>query len=262
MKRLRLVTMYLLVLLASACAAAPETVVVAGASGRTGGYVLEELRAAGYNIRALTSNRARAIERKGAEWPWLETDVRDIESLRPALVQADFVICVIGAREWSGPNSPQFVDYGGVRNLVDVALEQKITHFVLISSAAAGPYRNRSRMEQMGNVRYWKTRGEDHLKLSGLRYTIIGPGGLQDTGKSNQGLRLLSRADYRGGAIARGDVAMLAVESFSKVAMHNKTFAAVSDAGLDAQTWRQLLDSIELDANTEEAAPTAEPTPP
>ncbi len=262
MNKGRLFATSLILCLATACAAAPKTVVVAGASGRTGGYILQELRETGYDIRALTSNRVRAIERKGPDWPWLEADVRDIESLRPALKQADFLICVIGASEWSGPNSPEFVDYGGVRNLVNVALEHNLNHFVLISSAAAGPHRKRSRMEQMGNVRYWKTRGEDHLKLSGLNYTIIGPGGLQDAGKTDQGLRLLSRRDYRGGAIARGDIAMLAVESLSNAAMRNKTFAAINAPELEAGNWRQLLESIEIDRVTDEAAPTAEPAKP
>ena len=92
----------------------------------------------------------------------------------------DYVICAIGAREREGPNGPEFVDFGGVRNLVGAAQGAGIRHFVLISSAAAGIHRQRSKMMEFGNIRYWKTEGENALKRSGLSYTIIGPGGLED----------------------------------------------------------------------------------
>lgn len=233
-------------------------VLVAGASGRTGIQVLQQLRERGYVIRALTTNRERAIERHGATWDWVEADVRNPERLAEVAKDVDYVISAIGARAWEGPNSPEFIDFGGVRNLTDAAVAAEVKHFVLVSSAAAGPHRQRSNMRQMGNVRYWKTRGEDHLKLSGLSYTIIGPGGLVNEPSSDQGLRVLSRRDYRGGAIAIGDVAMLVVDSLSNRDAQNKSFAAIRDEALPPDAWRELLKFIQPDTETDEKPPTAD----
>jgi uncharacterized protein YbjT (DUF2867 family) len=232
-----------------------ELVAVAGASGRTGLRIAEELAASGYAVRALTSNRPRAIERHGTRFDWREADVREPQSLPTALEGARNLVIVIGASEWEGPNSPQFVDYQGVRNLVDVARELGLKHVVLISSAAAGPYRERSRSPTMGNVRHWKTEGENHLKRSGLAYTIIGPGGLEDRASRGEGLRVLTRRDYAGGSIARGDVARVAVAALSEPAARNKSFALVRDESLSGDSWRKQLAAIPPDAQSDEAAP-------
>lgn len=232
-----------------------ELVAVAGASGRTGLRITEELAASGYAVRALTSDRARAIERHGSRYDWREADVRDPQAVGSALRGARNLVIAIGASEWEGPNSPQFVDYQGVRNLVDAAREHGLKHVVLVSSAAAGPYRERSRSLQMGNVRHWKTEGENHLKRSGLAYTIIGPGGLADADSSGEGLRVLRRRDYAGGSVARGDVAKVAVAALSEPAARNKSFALVRDESQPRDAWRKQLAAIPLDADGDEAAP-------
>lgn len=232
-----------------------ELVAVAGASGRTGMRIAEELAASGYAVRALTSDRSRAIERHGSQFDWREVDVREPKAVLPALEGARNLIIAIGASEWQGPNSPQFVDYHGVRNLVDAARELGIKHVVLVSSAAAGPYRERSWSLQMGNVRHWKTEGENHLKRSGLHYTIIGPGGLDDEASRAEGLRVLARRDYAGGSISRGDVARVAVAALSEPAARNKSFALVRDSSLALDDWRKQLAAIPLDAEGDEAAP-------
>lgn len=236
-------------------AAELEIVAVAGASGRTGLRIAEELTASGYAVRALTGNRERAIERHGTRFDWRQADVRDPQAVLKALDGARNLVIAIGASEWEGPNSPQFVDYGGVRNLVDAARTLGLKHVVLISSAAAGPYRERSRALQMGDVRHWKTEGENHLKRSGLAYTIIGPGGLEDTPSRGEGLRVLTRRDYAGGSISRGDVARVAVAALSEPAARNKSFALVRDASLASEFWRKQLAAIPPDVDSDEAAP-------
>ena len=233
---------------------ATELVLVAGASGRTGGHVLKELEKSGYAVRPLTRNSERAQRRLGHSWSWVAVDVRDANTVAESMRGIDYVVCAIGAREWSGPNSPEFVDFGGVRNLVDAARDAGVKHFVLISSAAAGPHRKRSQMEQMGEVRYWKTRGEQHLKASGLSYTIIGPGGLINEPSSGDGLRLLRRRDYTGGMVAIGDVAMLVVDALKNPDAAGKTFAAIRANDLSRSEWRSMLAELPADPEVNETA--------
>lgn len=233
-----------------------ELVLVAGASGRTGSQIMERLQAKGYAVRPLTSNRERAMQRHGDAWRWLEVDVRNAEQVATAMHGVSFVICAIGASQREGPNGPEFVDFGGVRNLTDAASAEGVRQFVLISSAAAGPHRQRSRMLEIGNIRYWKTLGENHLKSSGVAYTIIGPGGLIDEPSSGEGLRVLSRQDYPGGSIRIGDIAMLAVNALANPDAVNKTFAAIRDESVAADAWRAMLAELPVDALTDEAPPT------
>jgi uncharacterized protein YbjT (DUF2867 family) len=233
-------------------------VLVAGATGRTGSYIIREARDAGFEVRAMTRDPARAAERLGDDWDWIEADVRDPAALAIAMQGVDYVICTIGARSRSGPDGPEFVDYGGVRNLVDAGVDAGLRHFVLISSAAAGPHRKRGRLS---NIRYWKTRGEDHLKLSGLDYTIIGPGGLLQESGGSSGVRVLSRRDYGVGRIAMGDVARIAVHALTDPNARNKSFAAIWDDRLAPGDWPALLAALPADIEGDEAPPTAGDSP-
>ena len=211
----RLAFAALALLAASGSLAAADLVLVAGASGRSGSAAMRLLGTQGYAIRALTTNRARAVERHGADWPWREVDVRDRSAVFAAMEGVDYVICAIGTGVLEGPKGPEFVDYGGVVNLIDAAVDAGVRHFVLMSSAAAGPYRERSRMLSLGKVRYWKTASENHLKRSGLSYTIQGASGLINRPSQGAPLRIMPRADYYTGRFTIGDAAMLLLDALT-----------------------------------------------
>ena len=230
----------------------PETVLVAGATGRVGSAVRLALRDAGYEVPAMTRSAARAAEKHGADWAWVEADVGDPAAIARAMAGADFVISAIGADQPDGPNGPEFVDFLGVRNLATAARNAGIEHFVLVSSAAAGPYRKRSTMIEVGNVRYWKTQGELAVKSSGLDYTIIGPGGLLDEPAPGRGVRLLQRRDYDTGELAIETLAAIAVNALDNPDARNKTFAAIHDDAVADGAWRDMLPALPVDTETEE----------
>lgn len=217
--------------------AAGPVVLVAGASGKTGRHVVTQLLDQGYSVRPLTTNAFHARERTGLDIDWLEVDVRDPEAVAAAMVGVEYVISAIGAREWRGDNSPRFVDYGGVRNLVDAANAAGARHFVLISSAAAGPHRDHRDNPRLGYVLFWKTKGEAYLRASGLDYTIIGPGGLVDGPARRSGIRVSRREDYRRALVSRADVAWLTIAVLTEPAARNKSFAVVNDDELGQDDW-------------------------
>lgn len=224
-------------------------VLVAGASGDTGQQIVRRLLDEGYQVRPMTTNAFRARERTGLDIDWVEVDVRDQAQVISVMEGVDYVISAIGSRDWRGPNSPRYVDFGGVRNLVDAARSAGVKHFVLISSAAAGPHRDHKESPRLGYVLYWKTRGEAHLRASGLDYTIIGPGGLVNGPAARSGIRLTSRVDYRRGPIARADVARLATASLTAPSARNKSFALVNDDELGPDDWVADLRALAPDAN-------------
>lgn len=235
-------------LLNSSMAGAEEskgTVLVAGATGSIGRIVIKLLNDDGYAVRAMTRNPDQAAERYGTEYQWVRGDVRDPAELDPVMEGVDWLICSIGYTEFEGPNSAQFVDYMGVRNLVDAAKVHGVKHFVLVSASSAGPYRDHTQNPRFGYVAYWKTKGEQHLKDSGLSFTIVGPGGYMDSPAGATGVRIFPRSEFSMGYIGRADVAAIVVASLTDLDARNKAFAAQNDDSIEPGAWRDAFRALQ-----------------
>ena len=221
------------------------TVLVAGATGSIGRIVIGMLKDQGFAVRGMTRNPEQAAERYGDGIEWVRGDVRDPAELEPVMNGVDRLICSIGYTEFEGPNGPQFVDYMGVRNLVDAASRQGVKHFVLVSASSAGPYRDHAQNPRFGYVAYWKTKGEQYLKDSGLSFTIVGPGGYLDEPGGEKGVRIFSRAEFSMGYISREDVAAIVVAALTDPDARNKAFAAQYDESVEPGSWREAFSTLQ-----------------
>lgn len=231
--------------------AAAPLLVIAGASGQTGRRILEAVPPRRYRVRALGSDLARARRDLGralyARAEWREVDLRDTADVTPALAGATYVISAIGARIFEGPSGPQFVDYQSNVNLIDAARAAGATRFVLVSSASAGSHRDQSQVPRLGHVLLYKTQAEEHLKASGLAYTIIGPAGLLNTPARRDGLQVLPRAGYASTNVSRADVARVALDALQNPDAERKSFALVGDRRGDPEAWRRELRALARD---------------
>lgn len=230
---------------------AAPLVLVAGASGKTGRLVLEQAARAGYRVRAMARDPARPSAEIRGPYEWVAGDVREPATLRAAMAGVSFVVCTIGATERSGPNSPEFVDYGGVRNLVEVAAAAGVRHFVLVSSVGAGggggAFGWLLNTVLMPGILEWKGKGEQFLRTSGLSYTILRPGGLTDGEGGRQGVRFTQGDTLGGGTITRADVAAVAVYSIASADTAGKTFELASDETSPPDAWRRSLAALRRD---------------
>jgi uncharacterized protein YbjT (DUF2867 family) len=233
-------------LLSAAGADAAETVLVAGATGRTGAAIIKELKARGYAVRALARDVAEAKAELGDGYDWVQADVRSKTQVDVAFAGAeiDYVVSAIGSRTWIGPNSVQFVDYIGTKNLAEAARQAGVKRMVVISVGNAGPRADHTRDPSYGYIQYWKTKGEDAVKTSGVPYVIVGPGGLWDAPAGVKGIRVTARQDYKTARIAIGDAAAVAVEALTNPDARNKAFGIVNDDALKPGAWRADLKAM------------------
>ena len=112
-----------------AAVAPSDRVVVVGASGGVGRYVVENLLKSGsYKVTAVVRDPARAREIPELQNPALDLvagDVKDAETLRMPLAEAQGVVWCAGttafpSNRWAGGNYPKAVETRGIQNGLEV----------------------------------------------------------------------------------------------------------------------------------------------
>ena len=151
-----------------------KKVFVAGASGRLGAALVEELKRRGYPTRSLVRDAGRAPERDGRHEVFA-ADARRAEALRGACEGARVVISAMGAslrlgRTTERGASFRDVDFGANLNLLEEARRAGVRKFVYVSLHGA------SEMRGCGYVDAHEEFVEA-LRASGLDYTVIRPTG-------------------------------------------------------------------------------------
>lgn len=228
------------------------TLLVAGGSGRTGRVVLRQLQAERIAFRATTRDEAQARARLGADAEgvtWTAADLRDPAQAARAVEGATHVICVVGSREMSGPNSARYVDYEGVRNLVDAAARAGVRQFVLLTAIGASDKESFANKMFKGALE-WRFRGEEHLRASGMAYTIVRPAGLTDEPGGAKGVKLWQGDDWKSHlrkTISRDDLAAVLIESLRNPGARNATFEITQEPGEPPGSWRAQMAALRAD---------------
>lgn len=128
------------------------SVLVIGATGSIGRYVVEEALRQGYKVRALVRNAARA----GRLPPEVEIVVGDVtrpETLGPAVKDVDAIVLTVNA-DGQGKAAAEAIYYGGVRNVL-AAVGSRTVWIVLMTTIGVterlGHY-NRTMKAMTGNA--------------------------------------------------------------------------------------------------------------
>ncbi|MEE4185519.1 MAG: SDR family oxidoreductase [Gammaproteobacteria bacterium] len=218
---------------------------VAGATGGTGRALVRNLREQGYQVRALVRDADGARQVLGDAVDIRQGDVRELDTLLPAMAGVDYVISAIGASQSDPENGPEAVDYGGVKNLTEAARRSGVRQFVLVSSAGATQedhYLNK----MFNNILRWKFKGEEALRNSGLTYTVVRPGGLVNIPGGEQRL-VFAQGDTTNGRISREDVALICIQALQEPAARNKTFETYSSEEPGSNDWPAMFAALEQD---------------
>ena len=207
-------------------------VLVAGATGRTGAWVVKRLQSHQIDYHLFVRSGAKALELFGPEIIDKLTigSIEHPEEIRAGLRHTDAVICAIGGNV-TDPASPppSAIDRDGVKRLAKLAKEQGVRHFVLISSLAVT--RADHPLNKYGQVLTMKLEGENEVRRlysePGFSYTILRPGGLTDGPPLMHSMIFDTGDRIETGAIRRSDVAETAVISLFTPEAHNLTFELI-----------------------------------
>jgi uncharacterized protein YbjT (DUF2867 family) len=147
-----------------------KKVLVAGATGYLGRYVIKELKKQGFWVRALARNSKMVVDPGGDIDEVFEGDVTNPETLSGILNGIDYVISSIGITRQKDGFTYMDVDYRGNKNLLDIAIKTNVSKFIFVSVI------NAHLLSELKIIQA-KERFVDELKASKLDYAVIRPAG-------------------------------------------------------------------------------------
>lgn len=201
-------------------------VLVFGGTRGTGLEIVRQLRERGEAVTVAvraTSNTSKLQELGVAT---VIADALDAGQVQSAVNSGSFaaVVSTLGTTRGEQDKRPDFI---GNRNVIDAAKNAGVKRFVFITvigtgnSYEAAPAPSRRFLK---DVIALKSQAEDHLRASGLEYTIIRPGGLGDVPKTGTALLVDDPAAFS--FIGRVDLAGLAVAALGDPTTIGKTYNA------------------------------------
>lgn len=180
-------------------------ILVAGATGKTGLHLVQELVDQGHKPTALvressdTSALPQGVDlRKG-----------DLTNLQDGVCDGmDAVIFAAGSGGSTGPEMTDKVDRDGAKRLIDLAADAGVKRFVMLSSVGA------DQSDPTGEMAHYlkaKHEADEHLKASDMTYFILRPVALNNDGRSVR-VTLGDEVDISAQA-SRADVAHVLAEA-------------------------------------------------
>lgn len=214
---------------------------VAGATGRTGRQIVQVLLEKEIAVCALVRSLAKGRTALPQEVELVEGDLLNPPPWQAALTDCDAVFCAAGATPSLNVTEPYCVDYVGTKKLIDATEKQGIERFILISSLCVSQFFHPLNLFWL--VLFWKQQAEQYLQKTGLKFTIVRPGGLLDT--NNPEPLVVAPADTLfDGRIPRRKVAELAVEALFYDDSQYKIIETVAQAEAPSQSWGQLFSAL------------------
>jgi uncharacterized protein YbjT (DUF2867 family) len=202
-----------------------EGVIVFGGNRATGLEVVKTLVARGEKVTVMVRPTSDVSELKALGVNIVEGDAMDAEQTLKAAGSAYFAAAVSTLGGGTDPNArPDFI---GNKNAVDAAVATKIPRFVLVTvigtgtSAEAAPSFSQFVLRKVLPL---KEQAENYLIASGLKYTVIRPGGLLM--RPAEGKSILTEDASKFSWMIRADLGKLTADAVYDDAAVNKVYTA------------------------------------
>lgn len=211
---------------ASAYTSPGGPILVFGGTRGTGLEVVRQLRERGEAVTVAVRATSNTTELQKLGVSTVMADALDPGTVNAALASGRYaaVISTLGTVRGEQNKRP---DYVGNRNVIDAAKAAGVRRFIFITVIGTGnSYEAAPRMSRrfLKDVIALKDQAEQHLRTSGLDYTIIRPGGLGDVPAT--GTAILADDPQAFSYIGRVDLAALAVQALGDPSTISKTYNA------------------------------------
>tara|TARA_B100000965_G_scaffold344414_1_gene314639 strand:+ start:2119 stop:2787 length:669 start_codon:yes stop_codon:yes gene_type:complete len=185
---------------------------ITGASGKTGYRVAEEAISEGYDVRLIIRPKSIIPDSIKSCETYVLSDTNG-NTLDYALRDCDSLVIATGARPSIDLTGPAKVDYLNIKKQVESCKRQKLNRVVLVSSLCAGKLIHP--LNLFGLILIWKRFGEIVLQNSGLDWTVIRPGGLNENENDlkKQNILFSGEKSQEDGSIPRRLVAKSCIEA-------------------------------------------------
>jgi uncharacterized protein YbjT (DUF2867 family) len=226
------------------------TVLVVGATGRTGVWIVKRLQNHHVDYHLFVRSGKKALELFGPEIVDKLTigSIEHPEEIKAALSHADAVICAIGGKV-TDPEAPppSAIDRDGVIRVATLAKQYGIKQFILISSLAVT--KPDHPLNKYGQVLTMKLEGENEVRKlysePGYSCTILRPGGLIDGPPLMHTLIFDTGDRITTGVIDRSDVAEAAVISLFTPEARNLTFELIQSEAAEQSSLSRFFNAIQ-----------------
>ncbi|HUP46226.1 MAG TPA: SDR family oxidoreductase [Thermoanaerobaculia bacterium] len=143
-------------------------ILVVGATGHLGGLIARRLLAEGRQVRALVREGSDGTKLARAGAQIAGGDMKDPSSLEAACGGVTTVVTTANSVSRGGADNIDSVDLQGNIHLIDAAAKAGVHRFIFVSAAAVDP-------ASPVPLFAAKAKAEEHLRQSGMEWTIIAP---------------------------------------------------------------------------------------
>ena len=220
-------------------------VAISGASGKTGYRIAEELIKNRTKFKLLIRKKSILPESLINEETQI-VNINDTSSLDKSLQGCDVLIIATGARPSVDLTGPARIDACGVRNQIESCKRSGVKRVILVSSLCSGKLIHP--LNLFGLILIWKRVGETYLEKSGLDWTIIRPGGLneQEDNLQEQSIKYTQKNTQEEGSIPRRLVARVCTESLSTISSIGRIIEITSSNTYKPSTMNNALKTFNI----------------
>lgn len=215
-------------------------ILVAGATGSLGGAITYTLLSGAKPVRILVrpNSAYQSLVEAGAQPVF--GDLKDRASLEAACQGIETVITTANSVLRGGEDNTQTVDLEGNRNLIDAARSAGVKHYIFVSALGADANSPIPFMQAKGQT-------EQHLRNSGMDYTILAPNIFMEVWpamvvgmplQAGQPVTLVGEGLRKHSFISARDVVAYAVAAVDHPAARNQSIVI---GGPEPLSWRDVI---------------------
>lgn len=204
------------------------SILVIGANGGVGSKLVNQLKEDQVDFTAgvRKEEQESALKDQGVNAILIDVEKDSIDDLTEKFKGFDKVIFSVGSGGSTGADKTIIVDLDGAVKTIEASKKANVKHYVMVSTYDS----RREAFDASGDLKPYtiaKHYADNYLRNSGLTYTIVHPGGLED--KSGTGEIKADLYFDEGSTIPREDVAsVLKHVATSENKFENKEFQILS----------------------------------